>query len=299
MKPPLLLHLIGTEGDIMNDSVYRITLDMHDVASQVLLNVMKNDSCRRINITLTDSGKPYRIETGCTAVFRARKSDETVLYNDCSIDGNVITYSLTNQTSSEAGIVECEVTLYGKDGRQITSPRFSIRVEDTLYSDSEIESKDEFTALSDVVTEARNINIIMTTKEEGAELTVTDRDGNEHKTTILNGAKGERGDKGDKGEQGVKGDKGEQGIQGVQGIQGEIGPKGEKGDRGIQGEQGIQGEPGQQGEKGNDGINGVAVASSGFFAFNVTQDGMLQLTYTGEDEPDIELRDDGHLYLTL
>lgn len=260
------------EDKSMIDSINRITLDMHDTASQVMINIKKNDSCRQIHITLTDSGKSYRIEYGCSATFRARKPDGTILYNKCNIEGNVIKYVLTNQTSASVGLVECEVTLYGSDNRQITSPRFTLCVEDTIYSDSEVESTDEFTELSEAVTCAKNVDLELVNVEKGADITITDRYGIKHTTTILNGEKGDRGEKGDKGIQGERGETGTQGVQGVQGV---------------------------QGNPGRDGINGVAVSTIGCFAFNVTQGGMLQVTYTGEDAPDIELREDGHIYLTL
>lgn len=147
----------------MRNSVYRISLEMHDTASQALLNVKKNDSSRQVRISITDSGKPYKIEDGCTAKFRAKKPDGTILYNNCIIENDVIIYDLTNQTSAAAGLVDCEITLYGADFKQITSPRFAIYVDNTLYSDSEVESKDEFTAL--VTAEKTAVSAAQSAKE--------------------------------------------------------------------------------------------------------------------------------------
>lgn len=147
----------------MRNSVYRISLEMHDTASQALLNVKKNDSSRQVRISITDSGKPYKIEAGCTAKFRAKKPDGTILYNNCMIENDVIIYDLTNQTSAAAGLVDCEITLYGPDFKQITSPRFALYVDDTLYSDSEVESKDEFTAL--VTAEKTAVSAAQSAKE--------------------------------------------------------------------------------------------------------------------------------------
>lgn len=147
----------------MRNSVYRISLEMHDTASQALLNVKKNDSSRQVRISITDSGKPYKIEDGCTAKFRAKKPDGTILYNNCIIENDVIIYDLTNQTSAAAGLVDCEITLYGADFKQITSPRFAIYVDDTLYSDYEVESKDEFTAL--VTAEKTAVSAAQSAKE--------------------------------------------------------------------------------------------------------------------------------------
>ena len=142
----------------MNNSVYYISLDIHDTASQTMLNVKKSDNGRQINFVLTDGGKPYVITEGCKAYFRALKpSKENLLFNECTIADNVITYILTNQTSAEVGIVDCEIRLNGADGKQITSPRFSLCVEDIIYSDSEVESRDEFTALQNALKKAEDL----------------------------------------------------------------------------------------------------------------------------------------------
>ena len=79
------------------------------------------------------------------------------------IENDVIIYDLTNQTSAAAGLVDCEITLYGPDFKQITSPRFALYVDDTLYSDSEVESKDEFTAL--VTAEKTAVSAAQSAKE--------------------------------------------------------------------------------------------------------------------------------------
>lgn len=149
------------------------------------------------------------------------------------------------------------------------------------------------------------------------------------------GPKGETGAKGDKGEKGDKGAPGLQGLQGVQGIQGEVGPRGPQGIQGIQGEkgetgetgatgpqgetgpqgiQGIRGETGPagprgeqgpqgiqgpQGPQGPRGMAGVAVATSGMVAFNVTEDGILQCSYTGDEQPNYSINGEGHLILEL
>lgn len=185
----------------MNYSKYRISLDIHDTNSQAMLNVKKDDTARKFYFSLTDGGRPYQIaEEGCTAVFRAKKPDGTILYNDCTINDNVIEYTLTQQTSASVGIVDCEVTLYGSDSRQITSPRFVLVVEDNLYSDSEIESTDEFTALTEAVSEANNLNLSASKDGTVATLTVTKKDGTTQSVTISDGAKGVKGEKGDPGD---------------------------------------------------------------------------------------------------
>lgn len=47
------------------------------------------------------------------------------------------------------------------------------------------------------------------------------------------------------------------------------------------------------------GADGIATMSEGLFYFNVNEDGILRLYYTGETPPDINIDEAGHLILTL
>lgn len=160
---------------------YSFSLDMHKIESQVLLSVKKKDTGRYLLVSFTENGKPYEITPDCYAVFRAKKPDETVLFNDCSIVDNKVYYQITAQTVAEVGMFGCEITLYGADNVQITSPSFTVIVDDTVQDDNEIESANEFTALTQamskyaeltdgVVTSARIADVeILASKWVGSE----------------------------------------------------------------------------------------------------------------------------------
>lgn len=62
---------------------------------------------------------------------------------------------------------------------------------------------------------------------------------------------------------------------------------------------GDKGERGEQGPQGPQGIAGVAVQTSGYVAFNVTADGILQCTYSGDEQPNYYINDEGHLVLNV
>lgn len=127
--------------------VHRVFLDMHTVSSQVSLRVKKGDTNRKICATLREGGKPYQISDDCYAVFSARKPDGNFIYNDCLIEGNTITYTFTDQTVPAVGNMDCEIVLYNGEGRVITSPCFTMIVEDRVYNDEEIVSSSEANAL--------------------------------------------------------------------------------------------------------------------------------------------------------
>ena len=141
----------------MNMSIFRISLDIHDEASQLCFSVKKGDTSRRLLITLTENGMPYRIGKDCYAVFSAKKADNTTIYNDCIIKDNTIIYDMTDQTTSASGRCECELILYGGNAEQLTSPRFSVIVYSPVHSGSEIASTSEYTALANLVSEGNSL----------------------------------------------------------------------------------------------------------------------------------------------
>lgn len=204
----------------MNKSIFKFSLDIHKPESQVLLNIKRLDASRDLHISLTENGRPYQITSDCSAVFTARKPDGNPIYNDCAIEGNVIVYEVTPQTVSCIGETGCEIRLFNNEGGLITSPRFSILVDYTIYNGEEIvDSAPEFDALQDRIDKADKLYDKVNNAYENGEL---------------------KGDKGDKGEKGDKGDRGEKGEKGDKGDTGEKGDKGEKGDRGDSG--GLSGE---------------------------------------------------------
>ena len=173
----------------MTNSFYKISLDIHDHGSHVSLKAKKGDTGRLLYITLMDGGKPYTITKECYAVFTAKKADGKILYNDCSIIGNTIAYAFTPQTTSAVGKAECEVKLYGAEDKLLTSARFALVVDDTVYNEgNEVESEKEVSALTRLVSEATTL--------------VTNI-----KNKLASGAL-----KGDKGDTGPQGERGPQGI---------------------------------------------------------------------------------------
>ena len=133
----------------MSSSIYRFTLDMQSNQSQVSLPVRLNDTNRELNIILTNGGTPFIMETGYRAVLSAKKFDGNELINNCEIkDNSVICYTFTAQTTTVAGVVDCELRVYDAQGKNITSPRFILVVDERVVYDEEIlPSRYEGTAL--------------------------------------------------------------------------------------------------------------------------------------------------------
>lgn len=142
----------------MNLSIYRISLDVHDAHSSVCLDMKQKDTARKIAITLTDGGFPYRISDECYAVFAATKPDGKKLLHHCSIERNTILYDVRKQTTAAVGLCECEIKLYGSGDKLLLSPGFNILVsEDAVEGEDELVSEDEVDALTHLISEATTV----------------------------------------------------------------------------------------------------------------------------------------------
>lgn len=128
----------------MKDSIERLSLDIHNTSSGETVHAKRGYTAKTLIISLVDGGVPYIIQKDCTAVFTGKKPDGHVVINDCIIKDNTIIYSFTEQTVSVNGRMNCEIQLFGADGRLIISPKFSIIVSGPVYSDGdEIDSENE------------------------------------------------------------------------------------------------------------------------------------------------------------
>ena len=172
---------------------YRLSLDIHETCTAVRLQVKKNDTARRLCLTLTQGGKPYTIAPDCSAVFRGKREDGTVYYNACTVTDNAIFCPFTQGFTAAAGLVDCEITLYGATGLQLASPVFTMEIVCGVYDDITVENSSEFTALTELYT------------------TVQDKLRNGE----FKGDKGEKGEKGDPGETGAQGPAGDTPQRGV------------------------------------------------------------------------------------
>lgn len=137
----------------MNYSNYRFTLDIQSNLSQVSLPVRLGDTGRRLYINLTNFGNPYTISDGSRAVFSGKKADGKHLLNDCIIEDNyTIRYDFTEQTANVAGITDCEIRLYGPNGRLVTSPRFIMVVDERVVYNEDISlSENETTTIDNII----------------------------------------------------------------------------------------------------------------------------------------------------
>jgi hypothetical protein len=117
----------------MNSSFYRFILDVQTEQSQTSIPVALYDTAVTLYMTLTDGGKPYVIDRGCLAKLVIARPDGTKSDKYCRIEGeHTVVYDFTETTAIISGIHECELTIYGVGGEQITSPRFMMVVNERV-----------------------------------------------------------------------------------------------------------------------------------------------------------------------
>lgn len=98
--------------------------------------------------------KDYEIPSGSTARIYIKRPDNTESYNDCTIDGNVITYKPTAQFFSVAGICTGQLQIMIGDDFLVTFPLL-FDVAENIIDDSAIESSNEYGALESLLQEAQ------------------------------------------------------------------------------------------------------------------------------------------------
>lgn len=209
-----------------------ITLDVNGKTPQAETKVKQNDTgSHALDITVLDRSQPVDL-TGCRAVFYTRKPSGAVIYNAAQIteaSAGRITVDLTSQTLAEPGRLKFEITIYGPDDSILTTlTDESIIVEPVIREDGAVESTDEFTALTEAMTE---VNAVISGAEEqtaaaeaAAARAEEQADAAEtaasQASEIYNQVRSEleagnlKGDKGDKGDTGIAGPLGPRGYPG-------------------------------------------------------------------------------------
>lgn len=138
---------------------HRLTLEMTMLNSQASVRIKKNDTKNKLVISLSEHGKLYTLTENMHAAFVGKKPDGKIVFNDCDIVGNTITYTITAQTSVAVGIVDCEIRLYDANNNLLTSPTFTIVVDEIIYNadDIQTESENEINVLDSLISEARKL----------------------------------------------------------------------------------------------------------------------------------------------
>ena len=154
----------------MEQSVHGIVLDLRDIHNPRHLDVKQGDTGVRLCVVLTDGGKPYRLTPDCYGVFTAKKPDGTCIFNRCTTENGRLVYDFTPQTTAAPGDLDCQLKLYGKNDRLLTTAAFTVTVHETVYNEGDtLASETEVTALTRLISQTTDLVDTVQTKLDTGE----------------------------------------------------------------------------------------------------------------------------------
>jgi len=112
-------------------AVTRLTLDMRIPDSQRSVTVTEGDVNRRWEITLIDGGRPFPVPLTWRVALAGVKSDATVLYEGCVIDGGgriIYDFASGPQIATCVGAFPVRLDLWDEAGRLVASPSVWVNV---------------------------------------------------------------------------------------------------------------------------------------------------------------------------
>lgn len=140
---------------ITKKAVTSLTLDLSMPDVQAGFTCTMGDRARRLEILVTDGGKPFAIPPTWSAILSGTKPDGTELVNGCVVQNGKIIYDFESgdQIATCAGGFAVTVWFMDDEGDPVATPKFWLTVVDSGIQKilNEIESTDQFTFLQELV----------------------------------------------------------------------------------------------------------------------------------------------------
>ena len=113
---------------------------------------VQNDTARNIDFEIVD----IDMSTITSARIYVTKPDNTEVYNDCVIAGNLVVAPLSSQTLAVKGLAIGQLQLFGTEGL-LSSFDFEIDIKKSRADAGAIESSNEYTALAHLIVRAEEL----------------------------------------------------------------------------------------------------------------------------------------------
>lgn len=128
----------------------KITIEL-DGKSPFEYVVMKqgDKGSRILAVSLLQNKQPYEIPTGCTARIKYYKPDGNPVLNDCTLSGNEILVTYTEQMLAAAGVGKGEIVLL-KNGKELKSATYYTKIVETVYKTDGFVSDKEFLSMGTI-----------------------------------------------------------------------------------------------------------------------------------------------------
>ena len=128
----------------------KITIEL-DGKSPFEYVVMKqgDKGSRILAVSLLQNKQPYEIPTDCTARIKYYKPDGNPVLNDCTLSGNEILVTYTEQMLAAAGVGKGEIVLL-KGGKELKSATYYTKIVETVYKTDGFVSDKEFLSMGTI-----------------------------------------------------------------------------------------------------------------------------------------------------
>ena len=132
---------------VARQAVTRLTLDMSLDAVQKSVAISKGDTNRRMEITLTDAGRPFALPSAWTATLSGGQMED-----GCVVERGRILYDLSSGVlTEETGIFELAFRIFDEEGDEVATPMITCNVYDVERNTAAVASTDEFSVLQDFI----------------------------------------------------------------------------------------------------------------------------------------------------
>ena len=134
----------------------KITIEL-DGKSPFEYVVMKqgDKGSRILAVSLLQNKQPYEIPTGCTARIKYYKPDGNPVLNDCTLSGDEILVTYTEQMLAAAGVGKGEIVLL-KNGKELKSATYYTKIVETVYKTASASGADSAKTNAEKATQSAN-----------------------------------------------------------------------------------------------------------------------------------------------
>lgn len=128
----------------------KITIELDGKSPFEYVVMKQSDKGSRIlAVSLLQNKQPYEIPTGCTARIKYYKPDGNPVLNDCTLSGNEILVTYTEQMLAAAGVGKGEIVLL-KGGKELKSATYYTKIVETVYKTDGFVSDKEFLSMGTI-----------------------------------------------------------------------------------------------------------------------------------------------------
>nr|WP_308496101.1 hypothetical protein [uncultured Agathobacter sp.] len=153
-----------------------ITVDLDDRSPFEYVVVKQGDKNSRIvAVTLLQNKQVFTIPAGTTARIKYYKPDGNEVLNNCTISGNKILVTYTEQMLAASGTGKGEIMLT-KDSKELKSATFYTKIVSSVYKEDGFTSDKEFLSLASVLNTVDQASQAATTNANIAKQAATNAD---------------------------------------------------------------------------------------------------------------------------